>query len=361
MILSMNKKKSMLCFFFGIMFITGCNKNNSSTPAPTDTTTTKPVDTVTHKPVPTGFAKGADVSWLTQMESSGYYFFDSTGKKMDCMLLLKTLGINSIRLRAWVNPSDGWCNTADLLAKASRAKSLGFKIMVDFHYSDVWADPGHQTKPAAWSALDSASLYNAVYNYTLQVLDTLKSNGINPEWVQVGNETNDGMLWENGRASTNMHEFASLINAGYLAVKSVNDSTQVIVHISNGFDNSLFRWMFDGLTANGAQFDVIAMSLYPSVTNWQTLDAQCLSNMQDMVSRYGKPVMISEIGMPENAPAACRSFIADMITKTNSLPDGKGLGVFYWEPESYNWQGYGLGAFDSGGKPTVALYGFTDQ
>ena len=277
------------------------------------------------------------------------------------MLLLKSLGFNSIRLRAWVNPSDGWCNTADLVNKAVRANNLGFKIMIDFHYSDVWADPGHQTKPAVWASLDSASLYNAVYNYTQQVMDTLKTNGINPQWVQIGNETNDGMLWENGRASTNMHQFASLVNAGYQAVKSVSDSARVIVHISNGFDNNLFRWMFDGLTTNGAHFDVIAMSLYPSVTNWQTLDAQCLSNMQDMVSRYGKPVMISEIGMPENAPSTCRSFIADMITKTNSLANAMGLGVFYWEPESYNWQGYGLGAFDNNGKPTAALYGFTDK
>ena len=228
----------MVCFLLGFLLTTGCNKNTSSPAPPGDTTTTLPVDTPTHKPVPGSFAKGADISWLTQMESSGYLFYDSTGKKMDCMELLKTLGINSIRLRAWVNPSDGWCNTADLLTKAIRAKNLGFKIMIDFHFSDVWADPGHQSKPAAWVALDSAALYNAVYNYTQQVMDTLKSNGINPQWVQVGNETNDGMLWENGRASTNMHQFASLINAGYLAVKSVNDSTMVIVHISNGFDNN---------------------------------------------------------------------------------------------------------------------------
>ena len=350
----------MLCLLLGFLLMTGCNKNNTSTVPPNDTSTTPPVDTPTRKPVPASFAKGADVSWLTQMESSGYLFYDSTGKKMDCLALLKTLGINSIRLRAWVNPSDGWCNTADLLNKAIRAKNLGLKIMIDFHYSDVWADPGHQSKPAAWASLDSVSLNNAVYNYTRQVMDTLKTNGIDPQWVQVGNETNDGMLWENGRASTNMHEFASLINAGYLAVKSVNDSTPVIVHISNGYDNSLFRWVFDGLTSNGAKFDIIAMSLYPTVSNWQTLDAQCLSNMQDMVSRYGKPVMISEVGMPENAPASCRSFIADMITKTNSLANSMGLGVFYWEPESYNWQGYGLGAFDTNGKPTAALYGFTD-
>src|SRR5664279_3097881 len=161
-----NKKNSMFFFLLGIFLIGSCNKNDSTAPLPIDTTTTKPVDTTTHKPVPVSFAKGADISWLTQMESSGYSFYDSSGKKMDCMLLLKSLGINSIRLRAWVNPSDGWCNTADLVAKAQRANSQGFKIMIDFHYSDVWADPGHQSKPAAWTSLDSASLYDAVYSYT---------------------------------------------------------------------------------------------------------------------------------------------------------------------------------------------------
>src|SRR5664279_5608595 len=333
-----DKKKSMLRFLFGLFLMAGCSKNSSPASPPTDTTTT-PVDTITHKPVPASFAKGADISWLTQMESSGYAFYDSTGKKMDCMMLLKSLGFNSIRLRAWVNPSDGWCNTADLVAKGIRANNMGFKILVDFHYSDVWADPGHQAKPLAWAGLDFTSLTDSVYSYTHHVLDTLKSNGINPVWVQVGNETNDGMLWEDGRASTNMSQFAALINAGYSAVKSVNDSIKVIVHISNGYDNTLFRWMFDGLIANGASFDIIGMSLYPTSSNWSSLDAQCLTNMNDMVSRYGKSVMISEIGMDVTAASSCRSFIADIISKTNSLPNGKGLGVFYWEPESYNWQG----------------------
>ena len=358
-----DKKNCMLCYLLGFFLMVGCRKNDTLTAIPplTDTTRIKPSDTTTYKPIPPGFAKGADISWLTQMESSAYAFYDSTGTKMDCMLLLKSLGINSVRLRAWVNPTDGWCNTADLVTKAIRANNLGFKIMIDFHYSDVWADPGHQTKPYTWTGLDSASLNNAVYSYTQHVMDTLKTNGVNPAWVQIGNETNDGMLWENGRASTNMHQFASLINAGYQAIKSANDSARVIVHISNGFDNALFRWIFDGLTANGAGFDIIGMSLYPSTGNWQTLDAQCLTNMQDMVSRYGKPVMISEIGMDVNASSACRLFIADMIKKTNSLSNGMGLGVFYWEPESYNWQGYTLGAFDPNGKPTVALYGFSDK
>ena len=119
-----DKKKVMLCLLLGFLLMTGCNKNNTSTVPPNDTSTTPPVDTPTRKPVPASFAKGADVSWLTQMESSGYLFYDSTGKKMDCMALLKTFGINSIRLRAWVNPSDGWCNTADLVTKTFPLPSI---------------------------------------------------------------------------------------------------------------------------------------------------------------------------------------------------------------------------------------------
>jgi len=343
-------------FYIAAVFIVmGCKKNDNNIPP------VPPNDTIPVKPVHSGFAKGADISWITQMESSGYSFYDSTGSKMDCMLILKNLGINSIRLRAWVNPSDGWCNTKDLVTKAVRANNLGFKILIDFHYSDLWADPGHQTKPAGWAGLDFVSLTDTVFSYTKHIMDTLKSIGINPVWVQIGNETNDGMLWEDGRASTNMAQFSKLINAGYQAVKAVNDSTKVIVHISNGYDNTMFRWMFDGLTANGTNFDIIGMSLYPSTSNWQTLDQQCLTNMQDMVLRYGKQVMICEIGMDVTALSTCRSFIADIISKTNSLSNAQGLGVFYWEPESYNWQGYTLGAFDNNGKPTVALYGFTDK
>jgi arabinogalactan endo-1,4-beta-galactosidase len=150
-----------------------------------------------------------------------------------------------------------------------------------------------------------------------------------------------------------------LVNAGYEAIKSTFDTTKVIVHISNGFDNNLFRWMFDGLKTNNAKWDVIGMSLYPSSANWQTLDAQCLSNMNDMILRYNKPVMICEVGMNWTDSVACKSFLTDIISKTKSIANGNGLGVFYWEPESYNnWQGYSLGAFDNNGKPTLALDAF---
>ena len=305
------------------------------------------------------FAKGADVSWLTEMESKGIKFYNKKGSQQDLFQILKDEGMNSIRLRVWVNPAGGWCNTKDVLTKALRAKALGMKILIDFHYSDSWADPGKQTKPAAWQNENIAQLDSTVKAYTTGVLDTLQSNGISPDWVQVGNETNDGMLWPEGKASANMANFASLVNAAYDAVKSVFPSAKVIVHISNGFDNSLFRWIFDGLKNNGAKWDVIGMSLYPTASNWKQLNAQCLLNMQDMVSRYNKQVMICEIGMSENDSLSCKDFILDLLQKLRSIADNKCLGIFYWEPECYgNWNGYTLGAFNNSGQPTVALDAF---
>jgi arabinogalactan endo-1,4-beta-galactosidase len=199
----------------------------------------------------------------------------------------------------------------------------------------------------------------ALHDYTKGVMDTLKLNNIIPEWVQIGNETNDGMLWQDGRASIHMSNFADLIKVGYSAVKEVSSSTKVIVHLSNGFDNGLFRWMFDGLKSNGVEYDIIGMSLYPSVSGWAALNNQCLTNMNDMVQRYNKPVMIVEVGMRYDQPEACKAFLIDIISKTKSVAGGNGLGVFYWEPECYsNWQGYALGAFDNSGKATSALDGF---
>ncbi|MCO5947602.1 glycoside hydrolase family 53 protein [Mucilaginibacter flavidus] len=346
--------KKVLWVYSGLLLLIISCSSKGGNPPPTPPETYKP------PVVSAAFAKGADISWVTQMESTGVKFYDKSGNQQDLFGLMKSLGFNSIRLRAWVNPANGWCNTADLVAKALRAKAAGMKIMIDFHYSDSWADPGKQPKPAAWAALDFANLTTTLHDYTVSVMNTLKTNGITPDWVQVGNETNDGMLWEDGRASKSMANFAVLIKAGYSAVKSVSSTTKVIVHISNGYDNSLFRWMFDGLKTNGAQWDIIGMSLYPSVDNWADYDSKCLANINDMVSRYSTPCMVVEVGMPASSPDASRNFLTDIITKVNSVSGSNGLGVFYWEPEAYNWQGYGLGAFDNSGKPTIALDAFGD-
>ncbi len=346
-----NKTICLLCLV--LLMSAGCKKDSQPASQKTDSGTTGGSTGST-----TAIVKGADMSWLTQMEASGYKFYNNSGVQQDCMQILKDKGINAIRLRAWVNPADGWCNTADVVAKALRAQKLGMKIMIDFHYSDTWADPGKQTKPAAWANLDFAMLNTTLSTYTISVMTALKTNGITPDWVQVGNETNDGMLWEDGRASKNMANFAALVSSGYNAVKSVSSSTPVIVHLSNGYDNNLFRWMFDGLKANGAKWDIIGMSLYPSTTNWQTYDSQCLDNMNDMVARYNTPVMIVEVGMDASQATTCKSFLTDLIGRVKLVKNSGGLGVFYWEPEAYNWQGYGLGAFDTSGKPTVALDAF---
>ncbi|WP_184542274.1 glycoside hydrolase family 53 protein [Mucilaginibacter sp. FT3.2] len=345
------KSKNILWLATWLMFA-GCKKDNASTG--TKTTTTGD----TTKTTTSALIKGADVSWLTQMEASGVKFYNNDGVQEEGMQLMKDKGMNAIRLRAWVNPTDGWCNTADVVAKALRAQKLGMKIMIDLHYSDTWADPGKQGKPVAWQSLDFAGLKDSVGSYTVSVMNALKAKGITPNWVQVGNETSDGMLWEDGRASKSMANFAALVNAGYNAVKYVSATTQVIVHLPNGYDNSLFRWMFDGLKANGAKWDIIGMSLYPSTSNWQTYNQQCLANMNDMFTRYGTPVMVVEVGMAASEAVTCKAFLTDLLTKVSTVNGKQGLGVFYWEPEAYNWQSYGLGAFDSSGRPTVALDAF---
>jgi arabinogalactan endo-1,4-beta-galactosidase len=230
------------------------------------------------------------------------------------------------------------------------------KILIDFHYSDTWADPGDQNVPAAWANQTFTQLVATVNNYTQGVLDTLQQNGITPTWVQVGNETNNGMLWPDGEASLNMQQYASLVTAGYNATKTVFPSCKVIVHLANGYDTTDFEWLFDGLKANGASWDIIGMSLYPTASNYATYDAECEANMQLMQSRYGKQVMICEVGFAENDPSDAEAFLKDIIGKTRAVG---GLGVFYWEPECYNnWQGYGLGAFGSNGQPTAAMNAF---
>jgi arabinogalactan endo-1,4-beta-galactosidase len=305
------------------------------------------------------FARGADIGWLSEMEAAGIKFYMSNGTQADCISVLKSKGINSLRFRVWVDPENGWCGQADVVKMAVRAKNAGMRVMIDFHYSDFWADPGKQNKPKAWMNLNAAGLNQAVYTHTKTVLTALLNAAVVPAWVQIGNETNDGMLWEEGRASKNMAQFAAMLAAGSKAVRETSASSKVIVHISNGYDNAMFKWMFDGLTANKVDYDIIAMSLYPNVSNWSTLTAQCLSNMNDMVARYKKEIMISEIGMDVSAAATAKLFIQDIIAKTKLVNQKKGLGVFYWEPQCYNqWKGYTLGAFDNTGKPTVAMDGF---
>jgi arabinogalactan endo-1,4-beta-galactosidase len=306
------------------------------------------------------FANGADIGWLSQMEAQGYVFNNGSGVQENCLVVLKEHGINALRFRVWVNPTGKYCNKKDVAYMSHRADSMGFRVMIDFHLSDWWADPGHQAKPAAWIGHTVAQLDSDVYRYVYDVLDTLKTIGVIPAWVQIGNETNDGMLWEDGRASTHMNNFAAMITSGYNAVKAVDTTIQVIVHLSDGHSNSMYRRIFDGLKSSGAKWDIIGMSVYPYWANlsWNIDDSLALINMKDMIARYQTNIMVTETGYLYNQAVDANKFLVDLIRKTKSVG---GLGVFYWEPECYSWQGYNLGAWDpSTKKPTIAMDAFLD-
>ncbi|GAA5176920.1 arabinogalactan endo-1,4-beta-galactosidase [Niveibacterium umoris] len=327
----------------------GGGGGGSGTPAPV-------VDTPSAKPI-ASFARGADVGWVSAEEAAGYRFRDAANNVTDAFALLQGSGINAVRLRVWVNPADGWNGLDDVLAKARRAAALGQRIMIDFHYSDTWADPGHQTKPAAWASHDYAALKNDVYTHTRDVLSALKAAGIAVEWVQVGNEINSGMLWPDG-SYQHFDQLAGLINSGYTASHEVYPEALVVLHLANGYDDGLYRWFFDAVKTAGAKWDAIGMSHYPPTSGWLAYNQKIGATMADVVARYGKPVLVTEVGMDRTQAATARAMITDLIGRV-AAQGSNGLGVFYWEPLAWpGWQGYTMGALDESGKLTEAMKAF---
>ena len=196
----------------GLTALQGCTQDSPITNPPVDKS---PVEFERG-----AFAKGADVSWLTQFEAQGYKWQNADGQQKELMTLLRDdCGVNAIRLRVWVNPEndavvEGWCNTDDFMVKARRANALGLRLMVDFHFSDTWADPGKQGIPAAWAQLDLDGVLEAMSDHVSAVLGALQREGIEPEWVQIGNETRTGMMWPIGSID-NDDNFTRMVNAGH--------------------------------------------------------------------------------------------------------------------------------------------------
>lgn len=326
----------------------GCSEDSPVSNPPADN---KPVEIDR-----TAFAKGADVSWLTQLEAEGEKFYAPDGSQMECMELLKEhCGVNAIRLRVWVNPAQGWNNISDVLVKARRADALGLRLMIDFHFSDTWADPGKQETPAAWASLDMAGLKSAMTAHVNEMLTGLAGYGIEPEWVQIGNETTSGMLYPLGSID-NPTNFAELVSTGYDAVKAVFPEAAVIVHLDKGNDQWRYDRIFGALKTNNGKYDMIGMSLYPEPDSWKGTVDDMIANIKYVTATYGKPVMICEVGMDYREAEACNAMLSDIIARTSSL---NVKGIFYWEPEApsgYN-DGYKKGCFDNG-MPTKALDAF---
>lgn len=312
------------------------------------------------------FAKGADVGWLPQMEATGYKFYDSDGNEKDCLQLLKDRGMNSIRLRVFVNPNDdkasGHCSKEETITMALRAQKMGMRVMIDFHYSDSWADPSKQNKPAAWVNHTFHELLDDVYKHTFDVISSLKKAGVTPEWVQIGNEIPGGMLWPDG-STNNWVQLGQLLNKGYDAVKKVDQKIKVIVHVDEGNNNAKFRTFFDNATAQKVRYDVIGLSYYPYwiKKDYSETIADLQFNLNDMASRYGKEVMIVEVGGEDDKIQNTYELLSATIKAVKNVPNNKGIGVLYWEPQgARSWSHYALSAWLPDGKPSPALDAFKE-
>jgi arabinogalactan endo-1,4-beta-galactosidase len=313
-------------------------------------------DTLFNRSQHEDFAFGADVSFVPQMESWGTKWLDKNGRQKDILQILKEQGINSIRLRVWTVNS-GASSKQEVVSLCKRAKAKGMSVMIDFHYSDTWADPGSQTIPAAWKDHSVEALAKKVYDHTYDVLSAIKAAGVVPKWVQVGNETKRGMLYPVGQTNQGGSvAFAKFVLNGYNAVKAVDSTMQVIVHLPDGHDNSLYRSIFDGLKKNGAKWDIIGLSAYP---RWSHLDGptmitRVMSNINDLKKRYGKPCMVVETGHYPREAVVGNQYLVGVMDRMIKNGD---LGCFYWEPESMG--GYDMGAWDEATrKPTVMMDAF---
>jgi len=310
------------------------------------------------------FWLGADISGTLQMEKHGVRLYNRAGEERENTLLMKELGLNAIRLRVWVEPKDGDCNPEYVLTMALRAKQLGMAIMIDFHYSDWWADPAKQNIPKSWKDMSYKKMKKALARHTYQTLKLLKDHGVEVKWVQVGNETTDGFLWDVGRASTNMEQYAGFTDAGYKAVKKVYPQAQVIVHLDGGSDIERYHRIFNGLRKYHARWDMIGMSVYPywdkeaHITNsaQETVERFC-ANIRQLAKEYNCELMVVETGTEVAKPEEGKTIMKSIIEAALQNTDGHCKGVFYWAPELEGH--YPLGAFKNH-RPTIIMDAFTD-
>lgn len=320
------------------------------------------------------FDLGMDFSSLEETESLGGAFYQN-GARGDLVELLRQNGTNAARLRLWADPFSqtfepygaGNCDLACVMRLARRAKAQGMRFLLDIHYSDFWCDPGRQLPPKAWASLGLNELCDRVYAYTRAVLLTLEEANLAPDMVQVGNEITNGMLWPLGRLSdpepggkrTGYENLSRLINAGCKAVRE-QSKARVMLHLERSGDNAVWREWFDELIARGADFDVIGASYYPY---WHGSFEQLEHNLNDMIARYGKDIMVVETAYAftsahfdpareganlvindaikcfdgSDAPYPLTkqgqiAFVERLLALVKGLDGGRGKGVYYWEP-----------------------------
>jgi len=270
---------------------------------------------------------GADISFIPQLESEGHKFYDD-GVSKDPFQLLKDHGFNYVRLRIFNNPkadsgysAKGYCGLEDTKKMARRIKAAGMGFLLDFHYSDTWADPGKQYKPAAWKNLDNRQLQDSIKAFTIITLKALKKQGTLPDMVQVGNEINHGILWPDGRLK-NLDTLAGFLKAGISGVRSVGGNIRIMLHIACGGQNVESRYFLDNMIKRGVNFDIIGESYYPE---WHGTPDSLKKNLTDLNARYRQDVIVAEYSQHKRE-------VNDIAL---SLPGNKVKGSFIWEPFSW--------------------------
>ncbi len=313
------------------------------------------------------FVKGMDLSTLIELERCGAKYYDD-GKEMDILDIMKKYDVDTIRIRLWNDP---WSETGESygagendlktsLEIAKRVTDAGFGVLLNFHYSDFWADPGKQFKPKAWADYGVEELEKAVYDFTAETMEVFEKEGVNITMVQVGNELSNGLLWPEGKVP-NYDNIAKFVNAGIRGVRKVDGEVPIMIHLDNGGKNELYREWFDNFMQRGEDFQIIGLSYYPF---WHgTLD-MLEYNMNDIAKRYGKDLIVAEVSMgytmedykeyeklsdEERKGYATRQelvekieypmtiqgqydFMQDFLNRISHIADNKGRGFFYWEP-----------------------------
>ncbi len=336
---------------------------------------------------------GADVSMLLEIEKAGGVFRDG-GRPGDALRLLRDRGLNLFRLRLFVDPERDyakcWGATQDLdavRALAKRARAAGARWLLDFHYSDTWADPGHQRKPAAWEGLDFPALERKVEDYTAGAVADLKKDGIAPDWIQVGNEITPGFLWPDGKLAGGDEEepswdrFARLVRAGIRGARrpfAGGPGPKIMIHIHCGGSAAATRRFFERLAKRGVDFDLIGLSYYPW---WHGPIGDLRENLDATAKAFGKDIVVVETAYPHRGeahwkqrknmdwpvtPEGQQQFLADVVRAVRETPGGRGRGVVYWYPEAIPvkglkvWNGGATALFDASGEPLPAIQAFTE-
>ncbi len=334
---------------------------------------------------------GADVSALERIEQAGGVFRDA-GQAGDALAILNAHGSSTFRLRLFVAPNDSEVQVNDLpytLRMAARAKAAGAKLLLDIHYSDTWADPAHQTTPAAWASLGIDSLERRVESYTDSVVAALRQAGALPDVVQIGNEIDCGMLWPLGRVGGSYDtpaqwtQLARLLNAAIRGVHDAlgpSDTVRIMLHYGQGANAAGTQWFFDNIAAYGVPYDLIGLSYYPF---WHGSMAALRGNLQATALRYGKDIIVAETSYPWRSgywegmvtdpagmtwaatPAGQASYLRALIDTVATIAGNHGAGVIWWYPEAiqvpglFIWGGGSLALFDASGQvlPAASEFG----